>query len=31
MLVYNQGKQTNGPFRLNHYPRSARVLRKLLR
>jgi len=31
MLVYNQGKQTNGPFRLGHYPRSARVLRKLLR
>ena len=22
MLVYNQGKQTNGPFRLTHYPRS---------
>jgi hypothetical protein len=31
MLVYNQGKQSNGPFRLTHYPRSARVLRRLLR
>jgi hypothetical protein len=31
MLVYNQGKQSNGPFRLGHYPRSARVLRRLLR
>jgi hypothetical protein len=31
MLVYNQGKQTNGPFRLGHYPRSARVLRHELR
>jgi hypothetical protein len=31
MLVYNQGKQTDGPFRLGHYPRSARVLRRLLR
>ena len=30
MLVYNQGKQSDGPFRLGHYPRSARVLRKLL-
>ena len=31
MLVYNQGKQSNGPFRLGRYPRSARVLRRLLR
>jgi len=31
MLVYNQGKQSNGPFRLRHYPRSAGVLRRLLR
>jgi hypothetical protein len=31
MLVYNQGKQTDGPFRLAHYPRSARVLRHELR
>jgi hypothetical protein len=31
MLVYNQGKRTDGPFRLRHYPRAARVLRRLLR
>jgi hypothetical protein len=31
MLVYNQGKQANGPFRLGHYPRAAEVLRRLLR
>jgi hypothetical protein len=31
MLVYNQGKQPDGPFRLRHYPRAARVLRGLLR
>jgi hypothetical protein len=30
MLVYNQGKMSDGPFRLRHYPRSARVLRGLL-
>jgi hypothetical protein len=30
MLVYNQGKRSDGPFRLGHYPRSARVLRGLL-
>jgi hypothetical protein len=30
MLVYNQGKRTDGPFRLGHYPRAARVLRGLL-
>ena len=31
MLVYNQGKRTDGPFRLTHYPRAAQVLRRLLR
>jgi hypothetical protein len=31
MMVYNQGKRTNGPFRLRHYPRSAQALRGLLR
>jgi hypothetical protein len=30
MLVYNQGKLSNGPFRLSRYPRSTRVLRDLL-
>jgi hypothetical protein len=30
MLVYNQGKLSNGPFRLSRYPRSAQVLRGLL-
>ena len=30
MLVYNQGKRSDGPFRLAHYPRAARVLRGLL-
>ena len=30
MLVYNQGKRTDGPFRLRHYPRATRVLRGLL-
>jgi hypothetical protein len=30
MLVYNQGKRTDGPFRLNRYPRAARALRSLL-
>jgi hypothetical protein len=31
MLVYNQGKRTDGPFRLRYYPRAAQVLRRLLR
>jgi hypothetical protein len=31
MLVYNQGKRTDGPFRLRHYPRAAQALRRLLR
>jgi hypothetical protein len=31
MLVYNQGKKTNGPFRLRHYPAAARALRAGLR
>jgi hypothetical protein len=30
MLVYNQGKRSDGPFRLSRYPRSTRVLRGLL-
>jgi hypothetical protein len=30
MLVYNQGKRTDGPFRLRHYPQAARVLRRQL-
>jgi hypothetical protein len=30
MLIYNQGKRTNGPFRLSRYPRAARTLRSLL-
>ena len=30
MLVYNQGKRSDGPFRLSHYPRAAHVLRGLL-
>jgi hypothetical protein len=30
MLVYNQGKRLDGPFRLRRYPRAARVLRGLL-
>jgi hypothetical protein len=30
MLVYNQGKRTDGPFRLVRYPRAARELRNLL-
>src|SRR4051812_44419524 len=31
MLVYNQGKRTNGPFRLRQFPSAARVLRHGLR
>jgi hypothetical protein len=31
MLLYNQGKLSNGPFRLVHYPRSRRVLKAELR
>ncbi|MFL5845426.1 MAG: hypothetical protein ACJ762_12080 [Solirubrobacteraceae bacterium] len=27
MLVYNQGKDPNGPFRLKHFPSAAQVLR----
>ena len=27
MLVYNQGKRTDGPFRLRHFPAAARALR----
>jgi opacity protein-like surface antigen len=30
MVVYNQGKLTDGPFRLRHYPRSKAALRKAL-
>src|SRR3954447_459526 len=28
MLVYNQGKRTDGPFRLNKFPAAAAVLRR---
>ena len=31
MQLYNQGKLTNGPFRLNRYPRSRAALRTALR
>ena len=31
MQLYNQGKLTNGPFRLNRYPRSRAALRSALR
>lgn len=31
MMIYNQGKLTNGPFRLRHYPRSRGALRAELR
>jgi hypothetical protein len=30
MVLYNQGKLTDGPFRLNRYPRSKAALRKAL-
>jgi hypothetical protein len=30
MLIYNQGVQAGGPFRLAWYPRAARELRRLL-
>jgi hypothetical protein len=30
MLVYYQGAEVNGPFRLSHYPAGARELRRLL-
>ena len=31
MLMYNQGKLSNGPFRLVHYPRARRALKAELR
>jgi hypothetical protein len=31
MLVYNQGKLADGPFRLVHYPRSRRAIAAELR
>jgi hypothetical protein len=31
MLIYNQGKLSDGPFRLVHYPRSKEALRAELR
>jgi hypothetical protein len=31
MLLYNQGKLSNGPFRLKHYPRARRALAAELR
>ena len=31
MQLYNQGKLTDGPFRLNRYPRSRDALRTALR
>ena len=31
MQLYNQGKLTNGPFRLRRYPRSKDALRTALR
>src|SRR4051812_13512996 len=31
MLLYNQGKETAGPFRLRHYPRARAALRAELR
>lgn len=31
MIVYNQGKRTNGPFRLTRFPSAAGVLRRGLR
>ena len=31
MLLYNQGVQTSGPFRLRHYPRSRAALASELR
>jgi hypothetical protein len=30
MQLYNQGALTNGPFRLNRYPRSRAALRVAL-
>ena len=30
MLVYNQGIEQDGPFRLARYPNTARELRRLL-
>ena len=30
MAVYNQGAVTDGPFRLNRYPRSKAALRRAL-
>ena len=31
MALYNQGELTDGPFRLNRYPRSTAALRKAAR
>jgi hypothetical protein len=30
MLIYNQGAQSDGPFRLSHYPAAATALRRAL-
>jgi hypothetical protein len=30
MMLYNQGALTNGPFRLNRYPRSRAEIRRQL-
>jgi hypothetical protein len=30
MALYNQGGHSDGPFRLNRYPRSKAALRKAL-
>jgi len=30
MMVYNQGKQTSGPFRLSRFPRAQRTIRAAL-
>ena len=30
MVLYNQGRLTDAPFRLERYPRSAAALRKAL-
>ena len=30
MALYNQGKITNGPFRLSRYPRSKAAIRNAL-
>ena len=28
MMIYNQGKQSNGPFRLSGFPSAAQVLKQ---